>query len=319
MASELPLRLTPNRWGSEGNMLSSAIFQGPEFWAFAFALLFVALYVYRGRQRTDAHSRVDELQRSLGINQREMESLESSIRSAESAPRRLTGPYALAYDNFCAVDVETTGVKAASSRIIQLAIVLFADGRPVGKKEWMFNPGCKIPSGATKVNRITNEMISCKPSFASLADTIRPILEHYPLVAHNLEFDTDMLHAEFDKLGPSLKIRYGYCTMREEFGKPSMRDDPPPYSRGRRWAADSRPRWKKLGALAAELGVQPEGELHDAYVDAMLAGRCFIRMAERKGTEGDQLLPILKQRLALLNTVNEQLQTEIASLMASLK
>jgi len=180
---------------------------------------------------------------------------------------------ALAFGKFCAVDVETTGVKRATSRVLQLALVLFDGGKPVGKRVWLFNPGVPIPPNATKVNRITNEMVVSCRSFKECAEEIRPLLERYPLVAHNLEFDTDMVNEEFDRIGPSLKISYGFCTMRRSAGKPEYRE---PGERRR----PGEPRWMKLKDLANELGVESSSDLHDAYVDATLAGKCFVRMVE---------------------------------------
>ena len=89
------------------------------------------------------------------------------------------------------LDLETTGLEKAD-RICSLAVV--------NEKESLYellNEGKKIPSEASTVHHITNEMIKDKPLFKKSA-VFNYLQEHNKeentLVAHNIQFDLSMLH-----------------------------------------------------------------------------------------------------------------------------
>jgi DNA polymerase III alpha subunit (gram-positive type) len=164
--------------------------------------------------------------------------------------------WALAFGTFSAVDIETTGLSNAKSKIIQIAIVEFVGGRASGTWSTYINPGIRIPTNATKVNNITNEMVTSAPFFTDVMHVIQRQLDTAPLVAHNMKFDTDFLIAEFAKQNVSWIPKYGYCTMRMAWGAPIA--EPPLeerkfYNKRERryvtYKVRDREPWLKLGVL----------------------------------------------------------------------
>ncbi len=96
---------------------------------------------------------------------------------------------------FIFLDTETTG-KEAEDRLCQLAYKT-ETGTPVNE---LFNPGRPISVEAMSINHITNEMVKDKPSFKGtetwqeLQELLRS--ENNILVAHNAQFDVEMLKKE---------------------------------------------------------------------------------------------------------------------------
>lgn len=174
---------------------------------------------------------------------------------------------------FWAIDCETTGLNAASSRIIQMAIVLFKDSRKIKDHVWYINPGVRIPPNATKVNRITNEMLNDKPGFAGVKKEISDLLHLYPLVAHNLAFDYGMIKEEFARHAMPFRPNLLFCTMRSSHDALSAQPN-------RRWG--NREPWKKLANLAIEHDIRPSGDYHDALVDAEVCGKIYIAMKTKE-------------------------------------
>src|SRR5437762_8627750 len=72
---------------------------------------------------------------------------------------------------FFAVDVETTGLEAASDRIIEIALVPF--NMPHQKAfSSLFCVGEALSPEITNITGITNEMLKGQPSFREMADRI---------------------------------------------------------------------------------------------------------------------------------------------------
>ena len=70
------------------------------------------------------------------------------------------------------LDTETTGLDPATDKIIQLSAIKYdANGTPIDFYDTYINPGSPIPARATKINGITDKMVSNAPTAAQLQDT----------------------------------------------------------------------------------------------------------------------------------------------------
>ena len=98
------------------------------------------------------------------------------------------------------IDVETTGLKPESDRILEIAI-LRADehGRPIDHWVTRMNPG--VPVRATHIHGISDADVAHAPRFADLSITIGTALQGLVVVAHNVDFDLAFLQAEFARAG----------------------------------------------------------------------------------------------------------------------
>jgi DNA polymerase-3 subunit epsilon len=99
------------------------------------------------------------------------------------------------------VDVETTGMRADTSRIIDVGIIRIENGIIVEKFESFVNPGMSIPPSITLVNGITDEDVAEAPTFEEISDTISRLFEGGIFVAHNASFDYGFLKREFGRIG----------------------------------------------------------------------------------------------------------------------
>jgi len=99
--------------------------------------------------------------------------------------------------NFIAFDIETTGTVAGVDRIVELGAVRFRNGNPEAAFVTLVDPKIPIPIEATRVNKITNDMVRGKPSINELLDSLTQFCEELPLVAHNAPFDSAFLAADY--------------------------------------------------------------------------------------------------------------------------
>ncbi|MFM7222891.1 MAG: exonuclease domain-containing protein [Bacteroidota bacterium] len=105
------------------------------------------------------------------------------------------------------MDLETTGLNLALDRIVEVALLkVQVDGSRVIKRK-LINPGMAIPTEATAVHGITNEMVANAPSFKDLANEIRQFLEGCDLGGYNSnKFDWPLLVEEFLRIGLDLNM-----------------------------------------------------------------------------------------------------------------
>lgn len=97
----------------------------------------------------------------------------------------------------CFFDLETTGVKVASDRIVEISILKVF---PNGNKESLtlrVNPEIPIPAETTAVHGITDEMVAGEPTFKELAPRIYEMIKDSDLAGFNSNrFDIPLLAEE---------------------------------------------------------------------------------------------------------------------------
>ena len=118
-----------------------------------------------------------------------------------------------AVDEFCVVDVETTGFSPRlGDRVIEVATVRVRAGGEV-LDEWstLVNPSRDI--GATDVHGISAGDVLGAPDFSQISGDLLERLDGAVIVAHNLRFDWGFLEAEFARAGHRLPPLPGLCTL----------------------------------------------------------------------------------------------------------
>ena len=86
------------------------------------------------------------------------------------------------------IDVETSGFRPGSARVISLAVLaLDADGQVEQSVVSLLNPG--VDPGPTHVHGLTAAMLEDQPQFADIAGDVVELLRGRTLVAHNVAFD----------------------------------------------------------------------------------------------------------------------------------
>jgi len=107
-------------------------------------------------------------------------------------------------------DLETTGIKTESARIVQVAmyrLVPSEGGQPTSCPDaaslvTYLDPEEPIPEAASQVNGITTADVTGMPTFGAVADEIADMLTNADLCAYNgASFDIPLLRAEFIRAG----------------------------------------------------------------------------------------------------------------------
>jgi len=174
-------------------------------------------------------------------------------------------------------DLETTGTDPREARIVTGAVIEVRAGQPLGRREWLADPGVEIPAEAVAVHGISNERATTEGSPADqVAEAIADVLVTYwktgvPVVAYNAAFDLTLLSAELR--------RHRLPSLRERLGGLDPAPVVDPYTIDR-WADRYRRGKRNLEAVCAEYGVVLEAA-HDASADALAAARLARAIAER--------------------------------------
>ena len=104
-------------------------------------------------------------------------------------------------------DLETTGLRIATDRIIELALIKLTPGGDVVERVRRFNPGIPIPAEATAVHGITDADVAEEESFERRARSLATMLEDCDLGGFNIRrFDIPMLLAEFGRAGVPFEV-----------------------------------------------------------------------------------------------------------------
>lgn len=114
---------------------------------------------------------------------------------------------------YAVIDLETTGGRATTDKIIEIAILLFDGEKVVDRYQTLVHPECSIPDYITVITGIDDSMVVGAPKFYEVAKKVVEMTEGHIFVAHNVGFDYGFLQAEFDALGFRFD-RPKLCTVR---------------------------------------------------------------------------------------------------------
>ncbi|MBB4984925.1 MULTISPECIES: 3'-5' exonuclease [Streptomyces] len=174
-------------------------------------------------------------------------------------------------------DLETTGTDPLEARIVTASIVGYHGGRVSRQRDWLADPGIRIPEQASAIHGISTERAAAEGRpVREVADEIAETLTGYwkqgvPVVAYNASFDLTLLAAELR--------RHGLPSLEERLGGAAIGPVVDPYTIDR--AVDRYRRGKRtLEAVCGEYGVVLEAA-HQAAADALAAVRVAVAIAER--------------------------------------
>lgn len=152
---------------------------------------------------------------------------------------------------FTVVDLETTGFRPTTDRVIEIAVVhVDADGTPRDDFSTLVRPQRDV--GASWVHGITASDLTGAPTFPDVAPVLAQQLRGRVFVAHNAPFDWRFIEAEFQRCGHSLPAVPTMCTM--QLAAQYLHPLPA----------------RSLSSCCGAAGITQEGE-HDALSDARAA------------------------------------------------
>ena len=114
---------------------------------------------------------------------------------------------------YSVVDIETTGKSYYGQRITEISIFVFDGKKVVDEFTSLVNPEVAIPPFITNLTGITNAMVRNAPKFHQIAKKVNELTKDTIFVAHNVNFDYNIIRDEFANLGLDWK-RKKLCTVR---------------------------------------------------------------------------------------------------------
>ncbi len=101
---------------------------------------------------------------------------------------------------YVVVDIETTGSRARSNRVTEIAAVKIRGNEVIDEWQSLINPCRSIPANITQLTGITNQMVSDAPVFQEVAEAFEQFSEGAVFVAHNVRFDYGFICDEFRRI-----------------------------------------------------------------------------------------------------------------------
>ncbi|CAL67611.1 exonuclease domain-containing protein [Christiangramia forsetii] len=114
---------------------------------------------------------------------------------------------------FAITDIETTGNGIKGNRITEICVIVVQNGKVIDEYSSLVNPSQAIPLYIETLTGINDEMVFNAPQFSEIADEITKITKDCIFVAHNVNFDYNIIRAEFASLDRDFK-RKRLCTVR---------------------------------------------------------------------------------------------------------
>ena len=100
------------------------------------------------------------------------------------------------FNDFYAIDLETTGLNEVKNEIIQIAIIKFHHFQPVEILSSYVKPRKGLKLEAAAINHITEDMVVDAPYIEQIMQSVDAFIgERAPIVAHNLQFEYKFLAA----------------------------------------------------------------------------------------------------------------------------
>ncbi|WP_198393326.1 exonuclease domain-containing protein [Brevibacterium yomogidense] len=183
--------------------------------------------------------------------------------------------------DFCAFDLETTGVDPHTGRIVSAALVPFTGGVEGPARTWLVDPGVEIPEAAQRVHGISTERARAegRPTAEALPEILAAVNDMASagraLVGHNIVYDLTVLAAEAVRAGLLPHAAALLETLPRVIDTLVVDRQVDTYRRGPR----------TLTALAQHYGV-PLDDAHDALEDARAAGLIALALAAASPTVG---------------------------------
>ncbi|HET9662163.1 MAG TPA: exonuclease domain-containing protein, partial [Thermomicrobiales bacterium] len=181
----------------------------------------------------------------------------------------------IAFPDFVALDVETTGLRPASHRVIEIGMIRYSVGEPVERFQMLFDPERKLPAYITKLTGIRDVDLRGQDFFSTHAATIEEFIGDALIVGHNVMFDIGFLNAELRRAGRMPLVNDRVDTM----------------ALAMRYLPDLRR--ASLDKVASALGLAPR-KIHRAEDDAELTARAALVLFRIAAEHGDGSLDALK-------------------------
>ncbi len=102
-------------------------------------------------------------------------------------------------DDYCVLDIETTGLSAYYDEVIEIGILKIRDNKIVDQYSQLIQPEYEIDPFITALTGITNEMVAGMPSIMDVKESVLNFIGEDIILGHNTSFDMRFLYEGFDE------------------------------------------------------------------------------------------------------------------------
>ncbi len=202
------------------------------------------------------------------------------VRARLGGSLREASPGGLALERavFGVVDLETTGLSARDSRILEIGLVVRSGSRSLRRFETLVDIEAPVPAAIVALTGIDDaQLVGAPPELQALERFAGVLAETgvEVLVAHNARFDRSFLEAAWARHGLAPALPPFLCSIKL----------------ARRLL---RARSYSLGALVAQLGI-PRASRHRALGDAEMTLGLLRELLQRARLEGVRTLEALRE------------------------
>lgn len=137
----------------------------------------------------------------------------TATQTAETADTERGNVAEADYDDYVAIDIETTGL-GRSARIIELGAVRIRHGRKVASFSQLVNPQIPIPAKVTQITGITDRGVKGKPTIDKALPKFYAFCGHDTWIGHNIRrFDLPVIAREAERAGVGMPDVSFYDTL----------------------------------------------------------------------------------------------------------
>ncbi len=175
-------------------------------------------------------------------------------------------------EDYVVFDLETTGVSPYNDEVIEISAVKARKGKVVEEFSELVNPKRTIPFAASRVNNITDDMVSDAPFFDEVLRHFLEFVGEDVLVGHNIQsFDMKFIYRDCE--------RYFHQLITNDYVDTLI------------LAKRCFPEWRhrRLGDLADYYGISTQGA-HRALADCRMNQRVFELLGKEMNTEKKKTL-----------------------------
>lgn len=185
--------------------------------------------------------------------------------------------------DFIVIDVETTGIRYRSERIVEVSAIKFIDFDPTDIFTTRINPNKRIPAQASDIHGITDEDVLNCPYFWQIIPSLEEFIGKLPVIGHNLSFDMGFLTHEGLLLN-SIRRKY-FDTLqlaRKCLKRPKRKWDREFECYETDYSSDYDVHNHKLGTLCDYFKIGFDNA-HSSAADSLATGYLFIHLIQLKG------------------------------------
>ena len=102
--------------------------------------------------------------------------------------------------NYIIFDLETTGLSTDKDAVVEISALMVIDGKIADEYSTLVNPGMHIPSIASSINGITDDMVKDAPSIEEALNGFIEFIGDLDLVGHNIyRFDMKFIQRDSER------------------------------------------------------------------------------------------------------------------------